>query len=239
MRPLKIFFPLPETLSTPANNNLGELGQLLALLLFSSLGGVYLFNFISKKIRSFIIDDDFIRNLISKTVKENLKTNWDLQFVYQFDDRSLPILMHNDEETRDQIVVISDSYYDDEKLKKGFEGYLQFNFTVIQKRIADLGYFDSIKDIKIFTRREVRYCQQFDFFRAVGGDDLTHYIYREYYRRYPPEENILDVDADAFALYGIDFDFNDIFARCIKDNNESGDTNERFLRNFGRKSQCY
>ena len=230
---------MPETSSTPVNNNFGRVRATPSSPIFSSFGGVFLFNFISKKIRSLIIDDDFIRNLIFKTVKENLKTNWDLQFVYQFDDRSLPILMHNDEETRDQIVVISDSYYDDEKSKKGFEGYLQFNFTVIQKRIANLGYFDSIKDIKIFTRREVRYCQQFDFFRAVGGDDLTHYIYREYYRRYPPEENILDVDADAFAFYGINFDFNDIFARCIKNDCESGDISERFLRNFGRKSQCY
>ena len=143
--------------------------------------------------------------MIFKTVKENLKTNWDLQFVYQFDDRSLPILMHNDE-----------------KSKKGFEGYLQFNFTVIQKRIADLGYFDSIKDIKLFTRREVRLCQQYDFFRKVGGDDLIRRIDNEF-SNYPPEENILEVDADAFSIYGINFDFNDIFARYIKKNDESGE----------------
>ena len=67
-----------------------------------------MFECISKKIRSLIIDDDFIRNLIFKTVKENLKTNWDLQFVYQFDDRNLLILMETEEKIRDKIGVITD-----------------------------------------------------------------------------------------------------------------------------------
>ena len=67
-----------------------------------------MFECISKKIRSLIIDDDFIRNLIFKTVKENLKTNWDLQFVYQFDDRNLLILMETEEQIRDKIGVITD-----------------------------------------------------------------------------------------------------------------------------------
>ena len=189
-----------------------------------------MFNFISKKIRSLIIDDDFIRNLILKTVKENLKTNWDIQFVYQFDDRNLVLLMEADEKIRDNIGAINNPYFGDERLEKGFEGYIQFNLTVIKNHIANLGYFDSINHIKIPTLREIRNCQQNDFLREVGGDELIRRVNNELYD-YPPDESILEVDIDAFALYGINLDFNDIFARYLKNDCESGDKHERFLQN--------
>ena len=98
-----------------------------------------MFNCISKFIRSIVVDDDFIRNLISKTVKENLKTNWDIQFVYQFDDRNLTLLMEADEKIRDTIGAINNPYFGDERLEKGFEGYIQFNLTPTLPRINSRG----------------------------------------------------------------------------------------------------
>ena len=138
--------------------------------------------------------------------------------------------MEADENIRDKVGVITDPYYDDEKFGKGFEGYMQFNLTVIKNCISDLGYFDAVNDIKIPVLREVRRCQQYDFLRKVGGDDLIRRIDSEFYD-YPPEENILDVDADAFATYGINFDFKDIFARYIKNDCESSEKYDRFLPN--------
>ena len=184
-----------------------------------------MFERISKFARLLIIDDDFIRNLIFKTIKENLKTNWDVQFVYQFDDRNLVLLMEADEKIRDNIGAITNPYFGNERLEKGFEGYIQFNLTVIKNHIANLGYFDSVNHIKVPTLREVRSCQQHDFLREVGGDELIRRVSNELYD-YPPDESILDVDIDAFALYGINFDFNEIFARYLKKNDESGEIYE-------------
>ena len=172
-----------------------------------------MFERISKFARSLIIDDDFIRNLIFKTVKENLKTNWDVQFVYQFDDRNLLILMETEEKIRDKIGVITEPYYGDERDEKRFNGYMQFNLTIIKNCISDSGYFESINDIKELVLRE------------VGGDELIRRVNNELYD-YPPDESILDVDIDAFAIYGINFDFNEIFARYIKNDRESGEIYE-------------
>ena len=191
-----------------------------------------MFNFISKKFRSLIIDDKFICNLIKKTVKENLETNWDIQLVEHFDDRNYVLLMGSAEEERDEIIVITSPYYGDEKFDKGFEGYMQFNLTSIKASIASLGYFDSIKEIKSMVLHNVRYCQQYDFLRKVGGDELIFRVNGSLYGTGTPrDENISEVDAAAFSLYNINFDFNDIFARYIKNDCESSDKNERFLRN--------
>ena len=191
-----------------------------------------MFNFISKKIRSLIFDDKFICNLIKKTVKENLTTNWDIQLVEHFDDRNYVLLMGSAEEERDEIIVITSPYYGDEKFDKGFEGYMQFNLTSIKASIASLGYFDSIKEIKSMVLHNVRYCQQYDFLRKVGGDELIFRVSDSLYGTGTPrDENILEVDATAFSLYNINFDFNDIFARYIKIDCESGDKHEKFLRN--------
>lgn len=181
-----------------------------------------MFERISRFVRSLIVDEDFIRNLIFKTVKENLKTNWDVQIVYQFDDRNLLILMETEEKIRDKIGVITDPYYGDERDEKRFNGYMQFNLTIIKNCISDSGYFESINDIKELVLREVRRCQQYDFLRESGGDALIHRVYDELCDC-PPEDDILEVDAKAFVIYGINFDFNDIFARYLKKNDESGE----------------
>ena len=99
---------------------------------------------------------------------------------------------------------------------------MQFNLTIIKNCISDSGYFETINDIKELVLREVRRCQQYDFLREAGGDDLIRRVYDEVYN-YPPEENILEVDSAAYKLYGIKLDFNDIFARFLKNDNESGE----------------
>ena len=191
-----------------------------------------MFNFISKKIRSLIFDDKFICNLIKKTVKEHLETNWDIQLVEHFDDRNYVLLMGAAEDVRDKITVITSPYYGYEKFDKGFEGYMQFNISSIKFSIASLGYFDSLKEIKSMVLHDVRYCQQYDFLRKAGGDELIRRVSDSLYGiRTPRDENILEVDATAFSLYDINFDFNDIFARYIKNDCESGDKHERFLPN--------
>ena len=195
-------------------------------------GGANLFNFISKKFRPLIIDDDYICNLILKTVKENLTTNWDIQFVDHFDNMNSILIIELEEEKRNAITIITSPYYGNEKLEKGFEGYMQFNLSAIKKSISNLGYFDSIKKIKSMVLHDVRYCQQFDFLRETGGDEFIHRVnYLLYGTGTPPEENILEVHAKAFQLYGIKFDFNDILARYLKNDNESGDISGRCLQN--------
>ena len=47
--------------------------------------------------------------------------------------------MEADEKIRDNIGAITNPYFGDERLEKGFEGYIQFNLTVIKNHIANLG----------------------------------------------------------------------------------------------------
>lgn len=179
-----------------------------------------MFNFISKKIRSLIFDDKFICNLIKKTVKENLTTNWDIQFlnypyICQFKNGNVTSETEND--IWNTVGILTDYYTKDEKLEKGLNGCIYFNLAAIKNSISDLGYFDSIKAITSSVLCKVRYCQQWDFINEIDDEEVIERVCSEFCKLYdyPPEENIVEVDVKAFQL-GINLDFNEIFARFIK-----------------------
>ena len=195
-----------------------------------------MFDCISKLIRSIVIDDDYICNLIHKTVRENLETNWKVEIVDKFDYVNLLYLMSTRDESRNDVVVVTSYYEGKEIIENGSNGVMQFNLTNIKKCISNLGYRDAINNIVGVTLREVRCCQQYDFLREAGGDELTNRVLDNEDMK-PLDENILEVDAKAFQLYGIKFDFKEIFASYLESKDESGDPSERFIRNSWSQSK--
>ena len=181
-----------------------------------------MFDCISKFIRSVVIDDDYIRDLIHKTVKENLETNWKVEIVDKFDYLNLLLLMQTRAEKINNVMV-STIYYEDkdkELIENGINGTMQFNLTNIKNCISNLGYWDAVDCIVKTTLREVRCCQQYDFLHEAGGDELVSQVLDNEEEK-PIDENILEVDIKAFQLYGVNFDFKDIFASYLKNKDEN------------------
>ena len=161
-----------------------------------------MFNFISKKIRSLVIDDEFIRKFILKTLSKNLYIPYDIYFIEKFNDEDKHMQMEYqniEDEMMEDIVAFTCPY--DDIILCDTHGYIKFSINAIKKDISELSYFESIKEIKSI----------FDFLRKVGGISLLKRVINDQ-KNMPYLDNILELDAYAYQLLGIDTDFEIVFA---------------------------
>ena len=159
-----------------------------------------MFNFISKKIRSLVIDDEFIRKFILKTLSKNLYIPYDIYFIEKFNDEDKHMQMEYqniEDEMMEDIVAFTCPY--DDIILCDTHGF------------SELSYFESIKEIKSIVLHEIRHCKQFDFLRKVGGISLLKRVINDQ-KNMPYLDNILELDAYAYQLLGIDTDFEIVFA---------------------------
>ena len=171
-----------------------------------------MFNFISKKIRSLIIDNNFIRKFILKTLSKNLYIPYEIYFIEKFNDEDKHLQMEYqniEDEMMEDIVAFTCPY--DDIILCDTHGYIKFSINAIKKDISELSYFESIKEIKSIVLHEIRHCKQFDFLRKVGGISLLKRVINDQ-KNMPYLDNILELDAYAYQLLGIDTDFEIVFA---------------------------
>ena len=79
-----------------------------------------MFNFISKKIRSLIIDNNFIRKFILKTLSKNLYIPYEIYFIEKFndEDKHLQMEYQNIEDEMMEDIVAFTCPYDESWLYK-------------------------------------------------------------------------------------------------------------------------